>query len=130
VQGSTPRAAHSIYFQVLGQHGFVALGLFLALLACTMLSYSEIYKKTRGSAEWEWMGDYARALQTGMIGFLISGSFLNLAYFDLVYLYIGLVPIMKRELFTPALAPVPPNVSRSVRPITNPESLPGDSVSG
>jgi probable O-glycosylation ligase (exosortase A-associated) len=29
------QAAHSIYFQVLGQHGFVALGLFLALLVGT-----------------------------------------------------------------------------------------------
>jgi probable O-glycosylation ligase (exosortase A-associated) len=131
IQGSTPRAAHSIYFQVLGQHGFIAFGLFMAMLCGTMLSYSDIYKKTRGRPELEWMGQYARALQTGMVGFLVSGAFLNLAYFDLLYLYIGLVPILKRELREHAL-PVPrPEVSfRTVRRVTNQESLTRDSVSG
>jgi putative inorganic carbon (hco3(-)) transporter len=98
VHGQTPRAAHSIYFQVLGQHGFVAFGLFVALLAATMLSLSDICRQARGRPGLEWIEGYAKALQTGMVGFLVSGAFLNLAYFDLVYLYIGLVPILRREL--------------------------------
>ena len=98
VQGETPRAAHSIYFQVLGQHGFLAFGLFVTLLVGTMLSFSEIYRKTKDHPDTRWMANYARALQTGMIGFLVSGAFLNLAYFDLLYLYIGLIPILKREI--------------------------------
>ena len=98
IHGDTPRAAHSIYFQVLGQHGFLAFGLFMALLAFTMISFSSIYRQTRGRPELEWMGNYAQALQTGMIGFLVSGSFLNLAYFDLLYLYVGLIPIFRREI--------------------------------
>ena len=98
IQGDTPRAAHSIYFQVLGQHGFVAFGLFIALLAATMLSFNDIYRKARERPDMQWMANYARALQTGMVGFLVSGAALNLAYFDLLYLYIGLIPIMKREV--------------------------------
>jgi putative inorganic carbon (hco3(-)) transporter len=98
VHGDTPRAAHSIYFQVLGQHGFIALGLFLTLLIMTMRSYTVIYRQARDRPGLEWMAGYARALQTGMVGFLVSGTFLNLAYFDLLYLYVGLIPIFLREI--------------------------------
>jgi probable O-glycosylation ligase (exosortase A-associated) len=100
IHGSTPRAAHSIYFQMLGQHGFVAFGLFLALLTATMLSFASIYRQARDRPGLEWVAGYARALQTGMVGFLISGAFLNLAYFDLFYLYVGLIPILQREIST------------------------------
>ncbi len=94
----TPRAAHSIYFQILGQHGFLAFGLFMLMVVSTMLSYSSISKAVRGQPDLEWIGGYAKALQIGMIGYLVSGAFLNLAYFDLLYLYIALVPIFRREI--------------------------------
>jgi putative inorganic carbon (HCO3(-)) transporter len=127
VHGSTPRAAHSIYFQVLGQHGFVALGLFLALLSATMLSYSDIYRKTRGKPEIEWIGGYARALQTGMVGYLVSGAFLNLAYFDLLYLFVGLIPIFRREIREYERAREPGTSRqkqfRTVSPVTNTASV-------
>jgi probable O-glycosylation ligase (exosortase A-associated) len=110
VHGQTPRAAHSIYFQVLGQHGFLCFFLFVGLLASTMVSLTSICRNARGRPGLEWIEGYAKALQTGMVGFLVSGAFLNLAYFDLVYLYIGLVPILRRELrehgaLAPAVTP-------------------------
>jgi putative inorganic carbon (hco3(-)) transporter len=98
IHGDTPRAAHSIYFQVLGQHGFVAFGLFLALLSSTWLSLGAIRRETKGIPELQWLGGYATALQTGVAGYLVSGAFLNLAYFDLFYLYVGLIPIFRREI--------------------------------
>lgn len=118
VHGRTPRAAHSIYFQVLGQHGFLAFGLFIALLVSTLLSFSDICRQAHGRPGLEWLEGYSKALQTGMVGFLVSGAFLNLAYFDLVYLYIGLVPILRRELrehAAPAPAATQPAVSYVTR---------------
>jgi putative inorganic carbon (hco3(-)) transporter len=119
-QGQTPRAAHSIYFQVLGQHGFVAFGLFLALLIATMRSYSAIHRRALAQPGTEWLAGYAKALQTGMVGFLVSGAFLNLAYFDLVYLYIGLVPILKREIHERELQASRSFAAANVTPVTNP----------
>lgn len=120
--GQTPRAAHSIYFQVLGSHGFVAFGLFVALLAFTMLSYSDIRRKARNRPGLEWIAGYATALQTGLVGFLVSGAFLNLAYFDLFYLYVGLVPVFQREIRDYQLrlrtAKVASNASVSSSPIS------------
>jgi len=120
VQGQTPRAAHSIYFQVLGQHGFVAFGLFVALLIATMRSYSDIHRRALAQPGVEWLAGYSKALQTGMVGFLVSGAFLNLAYFDLVYLYIGLVPILKREIRERELQASRSFAVPTVTPVTNP----------
>jgi probable O-glycosylation ligase (exosortase A-associated) len=94
----TPRAAHSIYFQVLGQHGFVGFGIFMALMGLAFLSFSGIARDVRSIPELGWLGRYAKAMQVGMIGYLVSGAFLNLAYFDLIYLYIGLIAIFRREI--------------------------------
>ncbi|HTE43081.1 MAG TPA: putative O-glycosylation ligase, exosortase A system-associated [Steroidobacteraceae bacterium] len=94
----TPRAAHSIYFQVLGQHGFVGFGIFMTLLGLTMFSFSGIARDVRNIPDLGWIGRYAKAMQVGMIGYMVSGAFLNLAYFDLLYLYIGLVAIFRREI--------------------------------
>jgi putative inorganic carbon (hco3(-)) transporter len=123
VHGQTPRAAHSIYFQVLGQHGFVAFGLFGALLITTMLSFRDIYRKTRDRPGMEWIGGYARAMQTGMVGFLVSGAFLNLAYFDLLYLYVGMIPILKREILEHSLQTSKAARPGSVSAVTNPRRV-------
>ena len=41
-----PHAAHSIYFQVLGEHGFVGLFLFVAILATAFFKAGNIAKNT------------------------------------------------------------------------------------
>jgi len=90
-------AAHSIYFQVLGQHGFVALALFLAMVACSMLRLQRLRRLSSGSADTQWIGGAATALQIGLVGYVVSGAFLSSAYFDLAYLYYALGAILARE---------------------------------
>lgn len=90
-------SAHSIYFQVLGQHGFLALGLFLFLLFGTLLSLQRTKRLTERNSETSWMANYASGLQVGLIGYMVSGAFLSSAYFDLLYLYIALSAILSRE---------------------------------
>jgi putative inorganic carbon (hco3(-)) transporter len=78
-------AAHSIYFEMLGDHGFVGLSLFLTLLFLTLFSASGIRKRARGKPELLWASDLSAMVQTSLAVYMIGGASLSLAYFDLPY---------------------------------------------
>lgn len=95
--GQSARAAHSIYFQVLGEHGFPGLALYLLLIALTMMRLRSLTKAARRDPESAWIGNYAAAINIGMIGFVVAGAGLSRAYFDLFLLYVGITAILYRE---------------------------------
>jgi probable O-glycosylation ligase (exosortase A-associated) len=76
------RAAHSIYFEVLGDHGFVGLALYLLLVAAAWFNTSAILKATRDRPDLEWANRLGRMMQVSMIGFLVGGAALSMAYYD------------------------------------------------
>jgi putative inorganic carbon (HCO3(-)) transporter len=78
-------AAHSIYFQVLGEHGFVGLFLFLLLWLLVWRDASWIDRKARALEGWQWASDLARMMQVALVGYAVGGAFLNLAYYDVPY---------------------------------------------
>jgi probable O-glycosylation ligase (exosortase A-associated) len=82
VANERPRAAHSIYFQVLGDLGFVALFIYLALLAVGFWNARWICKRVEFHPELSWMGDLARMIQVSMLAFCISGAALSMAFYD------------------------------------------------
>jgi probable O-glycosylation ligase (exosortase A-associated) len=88
-------AAHSIYFQVMGEHGFIGLFLYLMIGFFTWQSASWLRKHTRGIPELEWTGRLAAMCQVSMFGFAVGGAFLSLAYFDLPYNITVLVVITR-----------------------------------
>ncbi|NOX35786.1 MAG: putative O-glycosylation ligase, exosortase A system-associated [Deltaproteobacteria bacterium] len=96
----TSRAAHSIYFQILGDHGFIGLFLFLSLLFFTMYDLRRIRKQAVVIESKKWIANYALPLEIGLWGYIVSGAFLSLAYFDLFYCYVGAAAILQRELYT------------------------------
>lgn len=79
------RSAHSIYFQVLGEHGFVGLALFLVLWVSVWRIASRIRNGTRGREEYAWAFSLATMTQASLAGYAVGGAFLDLAYFDLPY---------------------------------------------
>jgi probable O-glycosylation ligase (exosortase A-associated) len=89
---SIVRSAHSIYFQMLGQHGFVGLALFLLLWFLVWRDASWIIKQSRSRKELHWASDLAHMIQVSLVGYAVGGAFLNLAYYDVPYnLLIALV---------------------------------------
>lgn len=89
-------AAHSIYFQVLGEHGFVGLALFLSIGATTWLSCRKLIAVGRQSPELKWAADLGAMIQVSLFGFAVGGAFLSLAYFDLPYYQMAIVVIALR----------------------------------
>lgn len=86
---------HSIYFEVLGEHGFVGLGLFLLLALLTWRSAGSIRKAVKGFPELAWMDDLAAMVQVSMVAYFTAGAFLGMAYFDLYYNVVVCVVVMK-----------------------------------
>jgi putative inorganic carbon (hco3(-)) transporter len=78
-------AAHSIYFQVLGEHGYVGLILFLLVGAFTFVTANRIRKEAQRREDAQWLYHLAGMMQVSMIGYAVGGAFLSLAYFDLPY---------------------------------------------
>ena len=93
-----PFSPHSVYFQLLGQHGFGGLGVWLLLIGLTLLTLGRIRRRAVKQTGQLWLAEYAWALQVGLIGFLAAGAFLDVAYFNLLYAFIALAIIMRREL--------------------------------
>lgn len=89
--------AHSIYFQVLGEHGFAGLALFLAVFGLTWLNGAWIMRAAKGKPELLWAHDLAAMCQVSLIGYAVGGAFLSLTYFDLPY-YIVVILIVLRRL--------------------------------
>ena len=77
--------AHSIYFEVLAEQGFVGLFLFLMLWYFTYRTCSKIKKQVREVEELKWAGDLASMAQVSLTAYGVGGAFLGLAYFDLPY---------------------------------------------
>jgi len=90
--------AHSIYFEVLGEHGFVGLFLFLLLGWFVWRSCSQMAKLARASPDGQWIADLATMIQVSIVGYATSGAFLGLAYFDLYYHLIAIVILLKVQV--------------------------------
>lgn len=88
--------AHSIWFQMLGEQGFIGLGLFIIFCILSWRLASSIIKSCRGRPEVRWAADLAAMIQVSLIGYWVGGSFLGLAYWDLPYLLAGILVLTKR----------------------------------
>lgn len=91
--------AHSIYFQALGEHGWIGLILFVALGALTWRNASRLRRVGRAQPETAWLADLGSMLQVSMAGFAVGGAFLSLTYFDLPYNLL-VVAVVARQWLT------------------------------
>ena len=101
-------AAHSIYFQVLGNHGFVGLFLFILIGATTWSSTRWLRRHTLGIPQARWAHDLASMAQVSMVGYAVGGAFLSLSYFDLPYIIMSLVVLTRVWVHSRAWEREPP----------------------
>jgi len=93
-------AAHSIYFQVLGNHGFGGLVLYLAMWLATYRTASWLRVHAQALPQAQWAADLGAMVQVGLVGFAVGGAFLSLSYFDLPYNMMVMVVLARRWVQT------------------------------
>ncbi|QDF98667.1 putative O-glycosylation ligase, exosortase A system-associated [Azoarcus sp. DD4] len=93
-------AAHSIYFQILGNHGFVGLVLYVAIWIATYRYAGWLRIHARSIPQAKWAADLGGMVQVGLVGFAAGGAFLSLAYFDLPYNMMVMVVLAKHWVET------------------------------
>jgi probable O-glycosylation ligase (exosortase A-associated) len=114
----TVHDSHSIYFQMLGHHGFVGLALFLLLALMTWRTASWVIKRARGDPEQRWAADLAAMVQVSLVGYATAGAFLGVAYFDLYFALITVVVLTKMVLMSDKAA------RKATRPVGRAEGVP------
>jgi probable O-glycosylation ligase (exosortase A-associated) len=82
---------HSVYFEILGELGYVGLLIYLSLMVAAWRSGSRTIALTRNKPELYWANDLARMVQVSLIGFAVAGAFQNLAFFDLYFHLIAIL---------------------------------------
>jgi len=96
VHETVVRAAHSIYFQILGNHGIVGLLLYLLIWITTYFHAGWLRKHGRKVAETKWTSDLGAMIQVSLVGFAAGGAFLSMPYFDLPYNMMVIVVLTKK----------------------------------
>lgn len=103
--------AHSIYFQILGDHGFIGLFIYLAMWFSTYRTAGKLKKLTENRPDILWIRDLGRMIQVSLIGFFVGGAFLSLAYWDVPFYILVLVVSLDRLARRPVEAPASPPVA-------------------
>jgi probable O-glycosylation ligase (exosortase A-associated) len=87
-------AAHSAYFQVLGEQGFIGLAIYLVILISALWRCSHIIGLARKKPELNWATELAKMTQLSLFVFCISGAALSMAYYDILVLAVSwLLPL-------------------------------------
>ena len=87
------RAAHSIYFQVLGDMGFVGLSVFLMIFFTGWLNSVAVIRGGNKIPGMEWAVDLSKMIQVSMAGYLVAGAALSMAYYDVT---LALIVVLAR----------------------------------
>ncbi|SBT08838.1 Wzy family polymerase, exosortase system type 1 associated [Candidatus Accumulibacter aalborgensis] len=123
--GGQAFVAHSIYFQMLGEHGFPGLILFVLLGVTTWRTAARLARQTRDHPEYgSWVPLLMRMAQVSLAGFAVGGAFLSLAHFDLIYYVISFVVLVDATLREPGQT----TSATASSPVFSPASSPGSSA--
>ena len=90
------KAAHSIYFEVMGDLGFVGLGIFLVIMIRGLRTRWIIKNSVnRIGSSYQWARDMADMLMLAILAYMVGGAAVSLAYYEVVYMVIMLMELLR-----------------------------------
>jgi len=104
--GITARATHSIWFEPLGEHGFVVFALWLGIIVAGLLYSRRIVRMARDRTDCRWAYDFARMSQVSVVAYAAGGTFLSLQYWDVFWTLMATLGATHDLLARGAVAPV------------------------
>lgn len=92
----TARAAHSIYFEIMGDTGFVGFFIFLTILFHAIYSRFAIKRMVnRLGPQYIWARDMADMLMLSIIAYMAGGAGVSLGYLEAIYIVIMLMEMLR-----------------------------------
>jgi probable O-glycosylation ligase (exosortase A-associated) len=104
-------SCHSMWYTILGEHGVIGFILWVLLFLSCFLSLRKLRRWGNFNA---WIIPYVNMVKLGVIAFMIAGTFLDTAYFDLFYQLVGIIIIMKSIKTRSAITQHPSVVPSSI----------------
>jgi probable O-glycosylation ligase (exosortase A-associated) len=101
------RAAHSIYFEVLGDTGFIGLLLFVLIMLRGLRNGREMERAAaRAPERFGWAVDLSRSLSAVVFSFMVGGASVSLAYYEILYIVIMLTEVLRRTVLAEVSGPI------------------------
>lgn len=91
-------SCHSVWFTVLGEHGVTGFLLWLGLIGSCFLSLRRVRLYGIAHPEMSWVTHLSDMLMISFASFMLVGTFLDAAYFDMFYYLVAMVIILKELL--------------------------------
>ena len=85
VPGAEARAVHSIWFEVLGEHGLITFFVWLGITVSGFVAARRIIKSASDVPDLAWCVDLAKMSQVSIVAYCAAGSFLSLSYWDFYF---------------------------------------------
>ena len=96
------KAAHSIYFQVLGDHGYIGLLIYLGIILTAYRKASRVAKRVRRTNQDESIVTLCSLLKVSLLAYCVGGAGVSLAYFDMFYALLAIVFVIDHRLCSSA----------------------------
>jgi probable O-glycosylation ligase (exosortase A-associated) len=88
-------SCHSTWLTVFAEHGIPGAGIWLFLMMCSVISLKQIRAYASTATPTSHLSDFVDMVQNSLIGYVVVGTFIDAAYFDILYYLIGFIVIQK-----------------------------------
>lgn len=85
------RAVHSIWFEVLGEHGFLVFFVWAGIILAGAIYARRIIKLAKNEPGLQWCVNLAKMSQVSTIAYCVGGTFLSLCYWDYYFTLVVVV---------------------------------------
>ncbi|MEQ1931701.1 MAG: putative O-glycosylation ligase, exosortase A system-associated [Parvularculaceae bacterium] len=109
-RAASAKAAHSIYFEVLGGTGFIGLAVFLGILGTAFMTTMRLQKLKADPTVDPWIPSFAYYAQISLAVFCVGGAAVSMEMWDGLYVLIALIAGASRLAKIPVAAMAPAGV--------------------
>ena len=88
-----PLAIHSSYFQMIAEHGYLGLAIYLTMLYLIFHTARKFHKATRTPGKISKPAELSVALRAAIGGYMVMSLTLNMAFFDILYFLIAVTAV-------------------------------------
>jgi putative inorganic carbon (hco3(-)) transporter len=91
-------SCHNTWLSIFSEHGLLGLSVWLWLLACFWSSLRRLRRLAPTKESTEWLLPYSSMLEAALVAYVVSGIFLDVAYFELYYFLIVVAAVATKLL--------------------------------